>query len=462
MSGPSLSRRGLLAGAISTGLIAGARPARAAADRRAVLLITTDQQSGRCLGASPHSSTRTPHIDSLAQGGSLFLRSWTADPTCCPARAAWALGRPGSETGVVLNPLAARADLPTLGGWLRAQGVRPVLLGKWHVPGHAPHRTFEVGSPSPMQAETGDLLQVRLARQFLREQSPDAPFLLWVSLLGPHDICQATALAGVSEDAAAAGLEGQALPPAPPNLHDRGDESAVFRSVRRRGLWERWEAHRWRQLRAWTDRMTGAVDVHVGALLKALEDSPHAAHTTVVFTSDHGDNLGEHGLAFKESPYEAALSVPFAVRGPGAPLGRGIDPHTLVAGVDLFPTVCDLLGVAPPPGLPGRALGPLLRGEVRSHHEAIFAEVLVEGRAVRVGDHKLIRFRGEPDRGQLFDLAADPFERQNLFESSAHQGIREELTARLDAREAGLDLHPRARLSWAEAHAEVGQGGGHG
>jgi arylsulfatase A-like enzyme len=462
MSAHLLSRRGVLSGVAAASLTGAPSVARGLSPRRGVLLITTDQQSGRCVGAHGATSTRTPHIDNLADGGSLFLRSWTADPTCCPARAAWATGRPGSETGVVLNPLPASTAHPILGAWLRAHGVRPALLGKWHVPGHAAHKSFEVGSPSPMQAENGDLLQVRLARRFLQDHPVDQPFLLWVSLLGPHDICQATALAGLSPEAAAAGLEGQDLPPAPPNLNDRGGEAPLFRSVRRRGLWERWDALRWRQLRAWTDRMTGAVDAHVGALQEALADSPQAAHTTVVFTSDHGDNLGEHGLAFKESPYEAALSVPFAIRGPGAPRARGVDRRTLVTGLDVFPTVCELLGAPIPAGLPGRPLGPLLRGEVDTHHEAIFAEVLVEGRAVRSGAHKLIQFRGGAEQGQLFDLDADPFEQRNLFESSAHQGVREELAARLAAREAGLQLHPRARLSWAEANAEVRSAGGHG
>jgi arylsulfatase A-like enzyme len=455
MSAPTLSRRSILGGMLACGVAASPRPARAAARRRGVVLITTDQQSGRCVGAWPGSSTRTPHIDSLSGDGTQFLRSWTADPTCCPARAAWALGRPGSETGVVLNPLTARRDLPTLGAWLRAAGVRPLLLGKWHVPGHQAHSTFEVGAPSSMHADTSDLLQVRLARSFFSSHPVDSPFFLWISLLGPHDICQATALAAAHPEAVAAGLEGLELPPAPPNLDDRADESHIFRAARRRGVWEKWDALRWRQLRAWTDRMTGAVDAHIGAILAALAASPHAEHTNVVVTSDHGDNLGEHGLAFKESPYEAAVSVPFAIRGPGLSARRGVDRSTLVSGLDLFPTICDLLDVKPPEGLPGRALGPYLRGEVGAHHEAIFAETLVEGRAVRMGDHKLIRFRSEPDAGQLFDLAADPFERVNLFHSSSHQGIVTELTERLIDREARLQLHPRARLSWEQAHAEV-------
>ncbi len=119
-----LSRRRLLQAVPAGALGLGAAPT-ASKRRGNVLLITTDQQSSRSLAALGQATGATPHLDALAQRGTLFANSWCVDPSCSPARAAWVMGRPGSETGVVLNRLESRNDLPEMGAGCAIRASTP-------------------------------------------------------------------------------------------------------------------------------------------------------------------------------------------------------------------------------------------------------------------------------------------------------------------------------------------------
>lgn len=450
----SLSRRRLL-GALPAGALGLGMAPTPSRRRGNVLLITTDQQSSRSLAALGQASGATPHLDALARRGTLFANSWCVDPACSPARAAWVMGRPGSETGVVLNRLDSRTDLPQMGGWLRDQGVNTVLLGKWHVPGIEPRAGFTVGCPTPINADVGDPMQLRAALRALATLPAQEPFFLWVSLLGPHDVCHATILLNQlqSHGAVLGDVPPEALPPAPVNLSDVGGEPALIGRVRRGPAVDAWTAEGFRHLRWWNDRMVGMVDAIIGRLLEGLAESVHAANTSVIVTSDHGENLGEHGLTFKESPYEAALSVPFFFSAPGRVAATGVDRQRLVSGLDLFPTVCDLFGVAPPPGLPGRSVLAQLEGRDPGH-PYIVSETLAEGRMVRDARHKLVRFRGDP-QGMLFDLQADPFERHNRFGEAALAGVQADLERALADWSGRQQPHARAARSFESLRAEA-------
>jgi choline-sulfatase len=449
-----LSRRRLLQAVPAGALGLGAAPT-VSKRRGNVLLITTDQQSSRSLAALGQATGATPHLDALAQRGTLFANSWCVDPSCSPARAAWVMGRPGSETGVVLNRLESRNDLPEMGGWLRDQGVNTLLLGKWHVPGLDPRAGFSVGCPAPLNADLGDPMQLRAALGALATLPADQPFFLWVSLLGPHDVCHATILLHQlqAHGAILGDVPPEALPPAPVNLTDRAGEPALIGQARRGPAVGSWTAEGFRHLRWWNDRMVGMVDAIIGRLLQGLAESVHAANTSVIVTSDHGENLGEHGLTFKESPYEAALSVPFFFSAPGRVAATGVDRQRLVSGLDVFPTVCDLFGLAPPPGLPGRSVLAQLEGRDPGH-PYIVSETLVEGRMVRDARYKLVRFRADP-QGMLFDLQADPYERHNRFGDAALAGVEADLERALVDWTGRQQPHARAGLPFVVARDEA-------
>ncbi|MGH2370964.1 MAG: sulfatase-like hydrolase/transferase, partial [Chloroflexota bacterium] len=166
-----------------------------------------------------------------------------------------------------------------------------------------------------------------------------------------------------------------------------------------------------------------ALDVHLGRLLDDLERLGMAARTLVVFTSDHGDLLGSHGLYRKGSPLEESSRVPLLLRWPDG-LPAGSRPDVLAASVDIAPTLLSLCGAPVPPGVQGHDLSPWLRAEggEPGGPDAVYLEgrmgTPAEWRAVRTRRHMLATdARGEP--AYLFDLDTDPYQMTNLAGATA-------------------------------------------
>ena len=177
---------------------------------------------------------------------------------------------------------------------------------------------------------------------------------------------------------------------------------------------EKWAVYRW-----WYDRQMEAVDGCVDRLLDLLWNSRFRDDTVVIFTSDHGDNLGEHMLVHKQSLYEASVKVPMVLAWPGQWDAVGVDTEHLVSGLDVVPTVCELAGIAPPPLQRGRSLVPLMEGSGSGWRESVQVQSYVEGRALMRGDFKYITYRDDP-KEFLFDVRQDPWELQDLAEDAAH------------------------------------------
>jgi arylsulfatase A-like enzyme len=159
----------------------------------------------------------------------------------------------------------------------------------------------------------------------------------------------------------------------------------------------------------------------LGRLLDALDELDLADDTMVVFTSDNGYYLGEHGLGDKRSAYDESLRIPLLVRYPRRSL-RTAAPNELVLNIDLAPTILDAAGVAIPPDMQGRSLAPLLTGQATDWRRAFLAEYFQESAypqtptlvAVRTETAKLITYPGHDEWTELFDLASDPYETKNL------------------------------------------------
>jgi choline-sulfatase len=173
-------------------------------------------------------------------------------------------------------------------------------------------------------------------------------------------------------------------------------------------------------------------DERIGEVLTALADCGHAGDTIVVFTADHGELLGEHGLWYKMSFFDPSARVPLVVRMPGGQAGRVAAP---VSHLDLAPTIAELAGADLGGGeLDGSSLVPLMEGERPGD---VAAEYLAEGVGgpavmIRRGRHKYVRCGDDPD--QLFDLDADPHELENLAAGPAHTQIAASLRAASDER----------------------------
>ena len=177
--------------------------------------------------------------------------------------------------------------------------------------------------------------------------------------------------------------------------------------------------------------MISHLDDGIGRILAHLERSGLAENTLVVYTADHGLALGQHGMMGKQSLYEHSLRVPLLLAGPGIEAGRVLDPLSLHA--DLLPTLLGLAGAPAPPGVQGHDLGPLLTAPegAAGPREVVHAAYVDRARMASDGEHKLIRHLRPFRRDELYALATDPGETEDVASDAALAPIRDRLAASL-------------------------------
>jgi arylsulfatase A-like enzyme len=342
-------------------------------------------------------------------------------------------------------------------------GYRTFLAGKWHNGTASAVRSFERGrsvfhggmanpyglavqdftrgepDPPKRTVEKHDSEQFAdEAVAFLRARRDGAPFLCYVAFMAPHD--PRVAPAAWHERFRAS------PPPAPANLLPEHPFDNGELKVRDELLlpWPR-TAEAVRKELADYYASIGFLDEQVGRILDELRASGLEETTLVVFASDNGLALGSHGLLGKQSLYEHSVRVPLILAGPGVP--RGPRSEGLCYLQDVFPTLAELAGVDPLPGIDGRSLRPLLADPGARFRDWVFTAYRDVQRAVRDERFKLIRYP-KSGRGQLFDLAADPDEREDLSARAEHASTLARLNALLD----------RARKEMGDAGQPAGAG----
>jgi choline-sulfatase len=453
-----------------------------------VLLLMVDQLAAAWLPAYGNQLTRAPHLTELARAGVTFEQAYCASPLCGPSRSAMLTGRPPSATGVYDNAAEWPASAPSVVHALRAAGYVTTLAGKMHFVGPdqlhgyeerlttdvypasfdwTPDWRLPAGARLPWYHNTESLLQAGVRESAMQTDYDDEvcfhavrrlrelarggdgrPFFLTVSFTNPHDPWEVRARQWDLYADVDVGLPAVAsVPRAEADPH----------SLRLRdmcGLDERpltgEEAEQAR--RAYFAAVSYA-DERIGEVLAALEACGHAGDTVVVFTADHGELLGEHGLWYKMSFLDPSARVPLIVRAPGCEPRRVAE---CVSQLDLAPTLAELAGAeVDMSDMRGASLAPLLAGRGEAPGEAV-AEYLAEGVSapavmIRRGRHKYIRCGDDPD--QLFDLEADPHEVRNL----AGEGVAADLVASFrresDTRWNLVDLERRVLESQARRRA---------
>jgi choline-sulfatase len=435
LAGPVLGSA-LLAGQAATTPGQGARPN--------FLFISTDQQGADTLSAYGCTDVKTPNMDRLVRRGVSFARSYTTNPLCSPARSSWLTGRMPSETGVVTNGLEIRKGMPTMGQVLGAAGYETCYCGKLHLP-----QTYMMSTPGfnliPVGMATGhghlgDTAVSHACQTLFRKRSFKQPFAMVAALLQPHDICfwierhrnrPLTSLPfGLREDE---------LPQLPPNFEFKLKEPAML--VESKPHRPDWTPLQWRYYLWSYYRELEMADAEIGRILDALDESPYADNTVIVFTSDHGEGRARHKTVTKNYLYEEAARVPMIVCPPGRQdRGARNDKH-LVSGVDILPTMCDYAGIAAPSGIVGRSLRPLVEGRETAWRDCLGVEVRRTGRMLRSQQYKYITYKDDPVE-QLFDLKADPWETRNLAESGDFAAVLQDHRAKLAQWEAQLDAAP--------------------
>ena len=415
-----------------------------------ILLIQADQLKPQVLPAYGGPAA-VPHLDRLSGEGVVFENAYCNFPLCAPSRFSMLAGMLPSRVRAFDNAAEFAAATPTMAHYLRLAGYRTALAGKQHFVGpdmlHGFHERLvpelyptdfhwtpdwdetrmESNNDSSGVIRSGvsersmqmDHDEAVLSRSvaWLRDRSrhrDGRPFFLAVSFTHPHEPYFARREHWERYRHEDIPMPSTPLPPEPErDLHSR-------RMLAHHGLLEgditdahvRTARHAYLANCSWLDDMAGT-------LLEALEAAGFANDTAVLFTSDHGDMLGERGLWFKKHFFDHAARVPLILHAPGRfAAARRSEPVSLV---DLLPTLCDLADIdladrAPRPP-DGASLLPLCEGAPAAGDRPVFAEMTSEGVPspmfmVRSGRFKLMTGGGAPDL--LFDLEADPEERRDL------------------------------------------------
>jgi len=450
-----------------------------------IVLITCDHLRADTVGYAGDQVIQTPAIDALAAESVRFGQWHVQSPVCQPSRATIMTGRYPRHHGLKWNFGGLDENEVTLAEYLGKQGYQVASVGKHHIKQRrfsesldhvdaAGIRNMKPDNPfrawcaeqgwDYLTGEALDRLKERLgavpsdlpeaahldawvglkSREYLAELDPSQPQFLWVGFYGPHHPYVPSGRFATMYDEAD-------LPPfatAPDDLQRKPPEYLTYLDYEGHkfaGMKHR-DAATWRAMKAAFYGMTSQIDWQIGLLIDALKQRGMWSDTILVFTSDHGDLLGDHGLAGK-GPFllDSLLHVPCLLHAPGL---QPQDCDALTESVDLFPTVCGQAGLPVPEWVNGHDLSPVLGGDIEEVRPAVIAEA-VDKRSVRDREWKLIHYAGKP-YGELYHIAEDPHELRNLYAGEPEQVAR--MTALLHARwDATEDFrHP--------AYARFGEG----
>jgi choline-sulfatase len=455
-----------------------------------LLVVMSDEHSRRVLGCYGHSMIRTPHLDRLAERGVRFADAYCNVPICVPSRACFATGRYIHEIGFWDNAIPYDGSVPSWGHRLIANGHRSVSIGKLHYRSTEDDNGFdEEIMPLHVVDGVGDLLglirddlpvraaALKLAQEagpgdssyqrydgditaaaqsWLRREAPkhrDKPWVLFVSLVCPHFPLKSR------EEFYRLYPEDTVPWPALYAPSERPDHPYIA-AMRECMVYDQaFDEVKVRRAIAAYFGMVTFLDDNVGKILSTLEQTGLAPDTRVIYTSDHGDNLGTRGLWGKSTMYEESAGVPLIIAGADIPAGVVCrEPVTLV---DCFPTILEAVGVPPHPDdrdLPGHSLFDLARGT--APRRTVLCEYHAAGGATgafmtRHGSFKFVYYVGMPP--MLFDLDRDPQERNDLAADPGYQGLIRDCLA--DLRRI-VDPEAVDRRARADQEARIAQFGG--
>lgn len=452
----AISRRELLAGA-ALGSLTGASP-----KRPNILLLFPDQLRHDWINRVPALDVHTPNIDALAARGMRFINAIVPSPLCAPSRACLASGREYGECGVVNNSENFPLNASTYYKLLRDSGYFVAGCGKldlakkaldWGEDGkrflhewgfsdginnegkHDAVQSVAKGTKGPYMAF---LRKAGLAEKHLqdiharKDYSATFPTTLtedaycdnWLSTNGINLIKRAP------KDKPwhlAVNFTG---PHSPMDITARMEKTVRGRNYLQPNGSRQFTPEVHVAIRQNYTAMVENIDRWVGKYVELLKQRGELDNTIIVFSSDHGEMLGDHSRWGKSVPWQESVGVPLIMAGPGIQHAKS---DALVSVMDLAATFLDYGGVAKPSGMDSRTLRHLAEGRTKLHREYLLSG-LDQWEMAWNGRHKFIRgFEAEP---QLYDLAADPSENRNIVKRDKR--MAEEMEAMLPARRAGV------------------------
>ena len=436
-----------------------------------ILFILSDQHTPDVLGCYGDPIVRTPNLDRLARAGVMFENAYTPSPICVPARMSLLTGNFPFRQQCWTNSDALASDIPTAAHALGSVGYFPTLIGRLHAIGPDQLHGFarrEIGdhmtdwyggrpytmgvldkaqrpfpesliNSGPGQTSyelldrevTHRTLQVLDEIAASRRAGDTRPFSLNVGFILPHQPYVA------QPDLFEYYLD-KVEPPRLPRPNEPADSYLVW--WRRQTGLDKVNAADEMRARAAYYAMVDTLDGMIGQILDQLETLGLAENTLIIYASDHGDQLGERGLWWKQTFYEQSVKVPLLMSWPGM-LPAATRRDQIVNLVDLTATIVQAAGADPLPGIDGRSLLQLARDPDTEWNNKTFSEYCTDGmqawsggrvlqsRMIRTGPWKYNYYHGYPN--QLFNLADDPQEMRNLADDPDYRDIAGELVAEL-------------------------------
>ncbi len=442
-------------------------------DRPNILWYCTDQQRFDTIGALGNPYVRTPVLDNLVNEGVAFTHTYCQSPICTPSRSSFMSGLYPSRVHSTRNGNDTFPEWPPVITKLIADaGYTCGLVGKFHLQSsgkrtepriddgfsywkfsHAPRDDWEEGHDYAdwVKEKGGDLDALRQSEdrvptelhqttwgsersiEFIR-QDHDRPWLLNVNVYDPHPPFTPPR-----------SYDDQFDPAEMPGPHFRESDLEAQAKLAACDFQDEIrtpEEHDAKGAQARYYAMIAQIDDQFGRILAALDETGQRDNTLIIFTSDHGESLGDHGLMYKGCRfYEGLVRVPLIISWPQR-FARNKQSDALVEMLDLSATLLDLAGVEEPEYLQGTSLRPLLTGESGGpdHREFVRCEYFdaldphfTGGSGTfatmhRTRRHKLCVYHGK-GVGELFDLENDPWEHDNLWENPAHEALKNHLLA---------------------------------
>ncbi len=426
-----------------------------------VVFIMTDTQAKHMVGCYGDKSVDTPNIDKLAAEGIRFEKAYTAAPICTPARGAIFSGQAPQVNGAWNNNVSPHDGVPLMGTIFNHYGFKTALTGKWHLDGTGYFGDGQPGGgflpdwwydgkryaddlgPEKFKAyrtahtaedlrranfTESDMWGHRVANRAMDflETVGDDPFILAVSFDEPHH--PSVAPPEYWDQFTGPGKINKRANDYAPLAANKPRMQHIQRSQQAEGDIYLSPMPNLYGCNAYIDREIGRV------IDKVLE--LHGDDTLIIYTSDHGDMLGSHGLWYKgPQMYQETINIPFIVRMPGGP--KGAVSHSLVSHLDIIPTLLDLAGIEIPESLHGKSMLPVFENPEARVHEHVMTsfhrfsvnfDLFGSFYPIRcaTGDrYKLVLNLLDTD--ELYDLENDPLELVNLIDDPAHAGARDDM-----------------------------------
>jgi len=455
-----------------------------------LIIIMSDEHNPKVMGCNGHPLVKTPNIDALAAAGTSFTSAYTTCPVCVPARAAFATGKYVNQIGYWDNADAYEGAIPSWHHRLRDRGHRVVSIGKLHFRGlpdddngfseeiipmniiegkgdlmglvrtDLPERNLswkiaKLAGPGETSYTFYDREIATKAQIWLREEAPkyrDKPWVLFVSFVCPH-----FPLVAPAEFYYQYPVDEMPLPkqyaqnerPLHPYLRDYSDSFCYDRYF---------DDDKLKKAIAAYYGLCTFLDDNIGKVLRTLDATGLTDNTRVLYTTDHGDNLGARGLWGKSTMYEEVAGVPLIIKGPDIP--QGVKITAPASHVDTYPFILESTGASVPEAYdthPGKSLFKLATGPAPDR--SVLSEYHGMGSTtgafmIRHGKYKYVHYVAYPP--QLFDLEADPEELSDLAEKPEFAQVLAACRQRLYEICDPAEVDARAKRRQAELLEENG------